>query len=187
MGRRPRRPADGFRSRPLARPTRSSPSSSPPEPTTNNARHRDLRHRPRLLPYRRRLAHARRQHPRLPSRYDRPAEGAACRNVALAGRQLSLRVRMARRHRRSRQAPASPRPRPIRLPAQRRRHRRIHDPDGPPGRGPVHQRQCRLRRRLVGGAVGRVLQRRGHYSHGQTARGQRPPRALQDQVVGHRQ
>ena len=79
---------------------------------------RDLRDRPGFLPYWGGLAHASGQYPRLPPRCHRPAEGAALRNVALAGRQLSLGVRMARCDRRSRQAGAEARPCALRISAQ---------------------------------------------------------------------
>ena len=74
-----------------------------------------------------------------------------------------------------------------RVSAERCRHRRIHDHDRTARRGPVYQRQRRFRRRLVGGAIGGIRQRRGHHSHGTATRGQRPPRALPHQMVGNRQ
>ena len=92
----------------------------------------------------------------------RAAARARLARLPLAGRQLRQRLRLARRHRRPRQAPAAQEPGLAGRRAQRRRHRRVHGASAGcsntepyiavnSGLGDVH----------VGGRRGRVRQRRG--------------------------
>ena len=94
---------------------------------------------------------------------------------------------MARRHRRSRPAPAGHRSCLEGHPAERRRHRRVHDAMPSAGRGALYHRQRRPRRRMVRGAVRRVHERCRHHADGPAARRKRPSRALRREVLGHRQ
>ena len=115
------------------------------------------------------------------------APAAAVRSLPLPGRQLRLRPRVARRHRRSRPASAHHGPGLARGSAQRRRHRRVHDPVPAAGRRALRDRQRGLRRRVVRRAARRVRERSRHHPDGAPARRQWPSRAVPRQVLGRGQ
>ena len=73
---------------------------------SDDGQHRDHRDRPRHPAHRRRVADARGQRRRLAARGRRRPEVASLGRLSLAGRQLRLRPRLARRDRRARPAPA---------------------------------------------------------------------------------
>jgi alpha-N-arabinofuranosidase len=87
----------------------------------------------------------------------------------------------------SRPACAALGPRVERAAAERLRPRRVHDALRAARRRAVRHRECRLRRRVLGGAAGGVRERRRDDADGTAARGQRTPEALRHQVLGDRQ
>jgi len=136
---------------------------------------RDRRGRQRHAPRRSRVPDARGQRLGLQGR-DRPLpEGAGDRDRALARRELRLGLRLARRHRRSRQAPAAARARVDRARVERHGRRRLHDVLPPDRRCALSRRELRPRRRPLGGRGGRVRERSRLDPARPAARGERPP------------